>query len=140
MALIFILPREEGSGVADFCRLLDNGLFTENRKKVLLNNKKCLLALICVYNMCILYFGNRYTMKKIQYSTIRVNFYMDSTWYSQLPVTRTSCSLEAILISFQIDFYIISPSITQTHDNSNFFLFPLRVRINGNRLYTQGVQ
>ena len=72
--------------------------------------------------------------------SVRVNFYMDSTWYSQLPVTQTSCPLKAILISFQIDFYIILPSITQTHDNLNFFLFPLRVRIIGNRLYTQGVQ
>ena len=70
MALIFILPREEGSGVADFCRLLDNGLFTENGKKALLNNKKFLLVLICINNTCTLYFGNRYTMKKIQYSTI----------------------------------------------------------------------
>ena len=50
MALIFILPREEGSRVADFCRLLDNGLFTENGKKALLNNKKFLLVLICINN------------------------------------------------------------------------------------------
>lgn len=64
MALIFILPREEGSGVADFCRLLDNGLFTENGKKALLNNKKFLLVLICINNTCTLYFGNRYTMER----------------------------------------------------------------------------
>lgn len=64
MALIFILPREEGSGVADFCRLLDNGLFTENGKKALLNNKKFLLVLICINNTCTLYFGNHYTMER----------------------------------------------------------------------------
>ena len=74
MALIFILPREEGSGVADFCRLLDNGLFTENGKKALLNNKKFLLVLICINNTCTLYFGNRYTMERYN-----VNFYKDST-------------------------------------------------------------
>ena len=41
---------------------------------------------------------------------------------------------EAIFISLQSIFYIILPSITRTPDNSNF-LFPLKVRIIGSRLY-----
>ena len=45
-----------------------------------------------------------------------------------LPLTET------IFISLQRVFYIILPSITRTPDNSNF-LFPLKVRIIGSRLY-----
>ena len=53
----------------------------------------------------------------------------NSTLYnSNLPLT------EAIFISLQSIFYIILPSITRTPDNSNF-LFPLKVRIIGSRLY-----
>ena len=51
--------------------------------------------------------------------------------YSRLPVTRTLYSSNLL----QIVFYIILPSITRTPDNSNFFLFPLKVRIIGSRLY-----
>ena len=47
---------------------------------------------------------------------------------SNLPLT------EAIFISLQSIFYIILPSITRTPDNSKF-LFPLKVRIIGSRLY-----
>ena len=47
---------------------------------------------------------------------------------SILPLTET------IFISLQRVFYIILPSITRTPDNSNF-LFPLKVRIIGSRLY-----
>ena len=46
----------------------------------------------------------------------------NSTLYnSNLPLTRG--------ISLQIVFYKFLPSITRTSDNSNFFLFPLKVRI-----------
>ena len=41
-----------------------------------------------------------------------------------------------MFISRQIIFYIILPSTTRTPDNSNFFLFPLKVRIIGSRLYS----
>lgn len=34
-----------------------------------------------------------------------------------------------------IIFHITLPSITQTPNNSNFFVFPLKVRISGSRLY-----
>ena len=50
---------------------------------------------------------------------------------SRIPVTRTSRQLEAIYIYLQIVFCIILPSITRTPNNSNFFLFPLKVRIIG---------
>ena len=41
---------------------------------------------------------------------------------------------EAIFISLHIVFYIMLPSITRTPDNSNCFLFPLKVRVIGIRL------
>ena len=60
--------------------------------------------------------------------------------YSRLPVTRTLYNsnlplTRSIFISLQIVFYMILPSITRTPDNSNCFLFPLKVRVIGIRLY-----
>ena len=60
--------------------------------------------------------------------------------YNRIPVTRTLYNSNLPLtqsnyISLQIVFYIILPSITRTPDNSNFFLFPLKVRIIGSQLY-----
>ena len=37
--------------------------------------------------------------------------------------------LKVISVSFQAIFYITLPSITPTSDNSNLFLFPLKVRV-----------
>ena len=61
--------------------------------------------------------------------------------YSRLPITQTPYNSNLSLtrsnfnfISLKIVFYIILPSITRTPDNSNFFLFPLKVRIIGSRL------
>ena len=62
--------------------------------------------------------------------------------YSRLQVTRTLSNsnlplTRSIFISLRIVFYIILPSITRTPDNSNCFLFPLKVRIIGSRLYNR---
>ena len=55
--------------------------------------------------------------------------------YLEPSITQTASSLKAIYISLHIVLYIILPSITQTPGNSNYFLFPLKVRIIGSRLY-----
>ena len=60
--------------------------------------------------------------------------------YSRLPVTRTlhnsNLPLTRSNFHFPSDhFPYILPSTTRTPDNSNFFPFPLKVRIIGSRLY-----
>ena len=50
---------------------------------------------------------------------------------SNLPLTRSNFHF------LQNIFYTTLPTITRTPDNSNFFLFPLKVRIIGSRLYMQ---
>ena len=47
--------------------------------------------------------------------------------YSRLPLTRSNFHFPSEHL----------PSITRTPDNSNFFLFPLKVRIIGSRLYSR---
>ena len=68
--------------------------------------------------------AQNYNNKKLKQSTPSNS----ALYNSILPLT------EAIFISLQSIFYIILPSITRTPDNSNF-LFPLKVRIIGSRLY-----
>ena len=65
----------------------------------------------------------------------RKNLYSRISVTRTLYITRTSRYLQVIYISLQILFYIILPSITRTPDNSNFFLYPLKIRIIGSRLY-----
>ena len=67
--------------------------------------------------------AQNYNNKKLKQSTPSNS----ALYNSILPLT------EAIFISLQSIFYIILPSITRP-DNSNF-LFPLKVRIIGSRLY-----
>ena len=68
--------------------------------------------------------AQNYNNKKLKQSTPSNS----ALYNSILPLT------EAIFISLQSIFYTILPSITRTPDNSNF-LFPLKVRIIGSRLY-----
>ena len=73
----------------------------------------------CQYSL-----AQNYNNKRLKQSTPSNS----ALYNSILPLT------EAIFISLQSIFYRILPSITRTPDNSNF-LFPLKVRIIGSRLY-----
>ena len=64
----------------------------------------------------------------VDYSWL-LTFTVDSLGNSNLPLTRPN------FISLQAIFYIILPLIIQTSDNSNLFLFPLKVQVIGSRLY-----
>ena len=85
---------------------------------VTLNNLGC-ASVMRVYSL-----AQNYNNKKLVQPTPSNS----ALYNSILPLTET------IFISLQRVFYIILPSITRTPDNSNF-LFPLKVRIIGSRLY-----
>ena len=82
------------------------------------------VTLRCASVMRVYSLAQNYNNKKLKQSTPSNS----ALYNSILPLT------EAIFISLQSIFYIILPSITRTPDNSNF-LFPLKVRIIGSRLY-----
>ena len=63
------------------------------------------------------------------------DFYFANYRFSFRFVSQATVSPRSNFISLQIIFHIILPSITGTPANSNFFLFPLKVRIIGSRLF-----
>ena len=69
-----------------------------------------------------------------------INEHDSSTFDSRLPVTRTldnsNLPLTRRNFHFPSDHFLYNfTSTTRTLDNSNFFLLPLKVRINGSRLW-----
>ena len=64
------------------------------------------------------------------------DFYFANYRFSFRFVSQATVSPRSNFISLQIIFHIILPSITGTPDDSNFFLFPLKVQITGSQLYS----